>query len=130
MRTLDPAIKPAASEVHDCEATAQSYPNGCPGCGAPMCCEQCCRAESAQTGFDDFAETLIAQATGRDYVYENDTLTSAEAKRAIRAAIASIREADVGRLRLALEAIVEETGHLHLLSHAQARAALDTQGVW
>lgn len=105
-RPLDPAIKPAAVEGE-----------------VASLIERLRNASSVMPGH------WLLQSTGERTSPDDTRLTYGDIQQAA-AALASIREADAGRLRLALEAIVEETGHLHLLSHAQARAALDTQGVW
>lgn len=31
-----------------CGASVSSYPNGCPGCGAPQCCQPCCDKENLE----------------------------------------------------------------------------------
>ena len=33
-----------------CGAKVSSYPNGCPGCGAPQCCQSCCDKQNAIAG--------------------------------------------------------------------------------
>ena len=38
------------SKCYGCGGSVSSYPNGCPQCGAPMCCETCCRADAAMAG--------------------------------------------------------------------------------
>lgn len=34
-----------SNRCEECGAKLSSYPNGCPTCGAPVCCQQCCKIE-------------------------------------------------------------------------------------
>ena len=47
-----PISQSLASEGKDacehCGSGATSYPNGCPGCGAPVCCQRCCDEANAK----------------------------------------------------------------------------------
>lgn len=44
----------------DCGAKVSSYPNGCPGCGAPNCCQSCCDRANAISRAED-AEAELAK---------------------------------------------------------------------
>lgn len=40
---------PKRNRCEHCDAKVSSYPNGCPGCGAPQCCQSCCDRQNAIT---------------------------------------------------------------------------------
>lgn len=48
LRKLADALEAAQPKdpCSTCGAQVNHYRNGCPGCGAPVCCESCCRADN------------------------------------------------------------------------------------
>ena len=49
-----------ANRCDDCGSKLSSYPNGCPTCGAPECCQSCCKINHLRAELDERWEFLAA----------------------------------------------------------------------
>lgn len=75
---ISPKLRQAASRIEallwerdearceHCGARISSYPNGCPGCGAPQCCQSCCERQNAITRAEAVEAQLAAERAARE----------------------------------------------------------------
>lgn len=52
-RLTEEVDKERRDRCDTCGAKVSSYPNGCPTCGAPQCCQWCCKRDALQKELDE-----------------------------------------------------------------------------
>lgn len=86
-----------------CGAQVSNYRNGCPGCGAPQCCQSCCNKQNAR----DSATQPTERDRERALALSKEFALASKRGRAVIAIEGALAEARAEGAREKLEALME-----------------------